>query len=152
MFCNRWGSIVVKNLTFHNRNGLWEVTLNTRLLKSGCIIGNIMAAHMASQNWTTIRKPIKIIRKQPCNLKILLTPVSHLPILTHYHISISINTGLSKDARNKIHQRLLASRDMIEASVFDVAKKHALEQLEKPWIRHLKEDLKHFIEYVQYIV
>ena len=56
--------------------------------------------------------------------------------------------GLSKNQRNRIHQRLLASRDMVEASVFSSAKEHAVNVLEKPWIRYLKEDLKTFVELV----
>ena len=41
---------------------------------------------------------------------------------------------------------------MVEASVFSVAKAHAVDCLDKPWIRYLKEDLKTFVELVALFV
>ena len=54
--------------------------------------------------------------------------------------------GLSDSERNRIHQRLTASRSMIQASVFAQAQQHVVRQLEKPWIQYLKEDMKNFVE------
>ena len=59
---------------------------------------------------------------------------------------------MGKHERNRIHQRLTTSRDMVEASVFSAAKAHAVDCLDKPWIRYLKEDLKTFVELVALFV
>ena len=54
--------------------------------------------------------------------------------------------GISPSERDKIHQMLLTSEDFISANEFNKAKEHAVELLEKTWIRYLKEDMKMFIE------
>ncbi|KAL5009301.1 hypothetical protein ScPMuIL_014882 [Solemya velum] len=58
----------------------------------------------------------------------------------------SHNIGLSNREQDTLHNTLLVARDFIEASVFDNAKYHAVNKLEKAWIRFLKEDLKDFLD------
>ena len=53
--------------------------------------------------------------------------------------------GINPSERDKIHQMLLTSEDFISAREFNNAKEHAVQLLEKTWVRHLKEDMKRFI-------
>lgn len=53
---------------------------------------------------------------------------------------------ISEQDCERIQGALISSKDFIEASVFYHAKYTAVEKLETAWIRHLKEDLKTFLE------
>ena len=63
-----------------------------------------------------------------------------------------VRLGISPSERDAIHQVLLTSKDFISATEFNKAKEHAVELLEKTWIRYLKEDMKTFIEYISLTV
>jgi hypothetical protein len=58
----------------------------------------------------------------------------------------SVITGVSHEQQDSIHQTLLTSRDFVEASIFNTVQQDVVDQLEKAWIRFLKEDLKAFLE------
>ncbi|XP_033734034.1 uncharacterized protein LOC117323122 isoform X2 [Pecten maximus] len=54
--------------------------------------------------------------------------------------------GLSEAERNELHDTLLKAKDFVEASVFNIAKFHSMERLERAWMRYLQEDLKTFLD------
>ena len=64
-------------------------------------------------------------------------------VLNTFPVYIS---GIKAIERDKIHRMLLTSEDFISAREFNNAKEHAVELLEKTWVRYLKEDMKRFIE------
>ena len=61
-------------------------------------------------------------------------------MVSHYY------TGVSPPERDKLHKILLTSKDFVDSAIFEDAKEHAVDQLESAWIRHLKEDMKAYIE------
>ncbi|XP_069117342.1 regulator of G-protein signaling 22-like isoform X3 [Argopecten irradians] len=63
-------------------------------------------------------------------------------LLPNSHYSI----GLSETERDELHATLLKAKDFVEASVFNMAKFHAMERLERAWMRYLQEDLKAFLD------
>lgn len=54
--------------------------------------------------------------------------------------------GLEVNEIDKIYRNLQKSDYYVDSEIFDDAKEFCIEKLEKPWIRYLKEDTKHFIE------
>jgi hypothetical protein len=60
--------------------------------------------------------------------------------------------GATNEEREKMHNKLLQSSDFVAAEVFAEAKEKLLDEMEKAWIRYLKEDVKIFIEYASNIL
>ena len=81
------------------------------------------------------------------NHYLVITTVRNFRFLFNF-IKSNLNNfpGISPRERDKIHQTLVTSEDFISANEFNKAKEHAVELLEKTWIRYLKEDMKVFIE------
>ncbi len=48
--------------------------------------------------------------------------------------------------QDEIHRKLLQNKDFVGADIFNEAKGHSVRNLEKGWIRYLKEDMKSFSE------
>ena len=55
-------------------------------------------------------------------------------------------SGIPPIEQDSIHQKLLQTKDFVAADIFNDAKNHSVKNLEKGWIRYLKEDMKTFYE------
>ncbi|XP_021361721.1 uncharacterized protein LOC110455726 isoform X3 [Mizuhopecten yessoensis] len=60
--------------------------------------------------------------------------------------SSEYSIGFSEAERDELHATLLKAKDFVEASVFNMAKFHSMERLERAWMRYLQEDLKTFLD------